>query len=69
MVLTSNARAGCSYFGVRIVRHVRRDLADLAARGYSGVMHRSCILSSNGMVDHEINVHKRVPRKSNARSG
>jgi N-acetylmuramic acid 6-phosphate etherase len=33
------ARAGCSYFGVRIVRHVRRDLADLAARGYCGVLH------------------------------
>src|SRR2546423_7606676 len=33
------ARAGCSHFGVRIVRHVRRDLADLAARGYSGVLH------------------------------
>ncbi len=39
MVLTSNPRAGCSYFGVRIVRHVRRDLADLAARGFSGVLH------------------------------
>jgi N-acetylmuramic acid 6-phosphate etherase len=36
--LTSQ-RAGASYFGVRIVRHVRRDLADLAARGYSGVLH------------------------------
>ena len=33
------ASAGCSYFGVRIVRHVRRDLAGLAARGYSGVLH------------------------------
>src|SRR6266404_3653913 len=33
------ASAGCSYFGVRIVRHVRRDLADLAARGFSGVLH------------------------------
>src|SRR3954447_17961896 len=33
------ASAGCSYFGVRIVRHVRRDMADLAARGYSGVLH------------------------------
>jgi len=31
--------AGCSYFGVRIVRHVRRDLADLVARGYTGVLH------------------------------
>src|SRR5581483_11379038 len=33
------ASAGCSYFGVRIVRHVRRDMADLAARGFSGVLH------------------------------
>jgi hypothetical protein len=39
VVLTSNGRAGCSYFGVCIVRHVRRDLADLAARGFSGVLH------------------------------
>jgi N-acetylmuramic acid 6-phosphate etherase len=33
------ARAGASYFGVRIVRHVQRDMADLAARGYAGVLH------------------------------
>jgi N-acetylmuramic acid 6-phosphate etherase len=33
------ARAGSSYFGVRIPRHVRRDMADLAARGYTGVLH------------------------------
>jgi N-acetylmuramic acid 6-phosphate etherase len=33
------ARAGCSYFGVRIPRHVSRDMADLAARGYTGVLH------------------------------
>jgi N-acetylmuramic acid 6-phosphate etherase len=32
-------RAGCSYFGVRIPRHVRRDMADLASRGYTGVLH------------------------------
>src|SRR6478752_2649676 len=38
--MTSRRRsAGCSYFGARIVRHVRRDMADIAARGYSGVMH------------------------------
>ena len=36
---TDAARAGCSYFGVRIARHVRRDMADLAARGYTGVLH------------------------------
>jgi N-acetylmuramic acid 6-phosphate etherase len=33
------ARSGCSYFGVRILRHARRDMADLAARGYTGVLH------------------------------
>ncbi|HEU5244697.1 MAG TPA: N-acetylmuramic acid 6-phosphate etherase [Gaiellaceae bacterium] len=32
-------RAGCSYFGVRIPRHVRRDMDDLVARGYTGVLH------------------------------
>src|ERR1051325_4147189 len=36
---TEASRAGCSYFGVRIARHVRRDMADLAARGYTGVLH------------------------------
>jgi hypothetical protein len=36
---TEAGRAGCSYFGVRIARHVRRDMADLAARGYTGVLH------------------------------
>jgi N-acetylmuramic acid 6-phosphate etherase len=33
------SRAGVSYFGVRILRHVRRDLQDIAARGYTGVLH------------------------------
>ena len=33
------AGAGSSYFGVRISRHVRRDLTDLAARGFTGVLH------------------------------
>jgi hypothetical protein len=36
---TDPIRAGCSYFGVRIPRHVQRDMADLAARGYTGVLH------------------------------
>jgi N-acetylmuramic acid 6-phosphate etherase len=36
---TEASRAGCSYFGVRVARHVRRDMADLAARGYTGVLH------------------------------
>jgi N-acetylmuramic acid 6-phosphate etherase len=31
--------AGCSYFGVRVLRHVRRDLEDIAARGYDAVLH------------------------------
>src|SRR3954451_14319917 len=39
MVLTSNTRVCCSYLGVRIARHVRHDMADLAARGYTGVLH------------------------------
>ena len=33
------SRAGVSYFGVRILRHVRRDLEDIAARGFSSVLH------------------------------
>ena len=33
------SRTGISYFGVRILRHVRRDLADIAARGYTAVLH------------------------------
>jgi N-acetylmuramic acid 6-phosphate etherase len=36
---TGGFAAGSSYFGVRILRHVRRDLEDLAARGYTGVLH------------------------------
>jgi N-acetylmuramic acid 6-phosphate etherase len=32
-------RAGVSYFGVRIPRHARRDLADIGARGYTAVLH------------------------------
>ena len=36
---TAVTRAGCSYFGVRIPRHAQRDMADLAARGYTGVLH------------------------------
>lgn len=32
-------RAGVAYFGVRIPRHVRRDLQDIAARGYTAVLH------------------------------
>jgi N-acetylmuramic acid 6-phosphate etherase len=32
-------RAGCSYFGVRILRHVKRDLEDIVSRGYTGVLH------------------------------
>jgi N-acetylmuramic acid 6-phosphate etherase len=32
-------RAGVSYFGVRIPRHARRDLQDIAARGYNAVLH------------------------------
>src|SRR5215210_6221689 len=31
--------AGCAYFGVRIRRHVERDLDDLVRRGFGGVLH------------------------------
>jgi N-acetylmuramic acid 6-phosphate etherase len=37
--VAERSRAGCSYFGVRIARHVERDMIDLAARGYAGVLH------------------------------
>lgn len=30
---------GAAYFGSRILRHVRADMEDLAARGFSGVLH------------------------------
>src|SRR6266581_2911165 len=30
---------GCSYFGVRILRHVARDMEDLVRRGFTGVLH------------------------------
>jgi N-acetylmuramic acid 6-phosphate etherase len=33
------SRAGVSYFGVRILRHVRRDLQDIAGRGFTAVLH------------------------------
>jgi N-acetylmuramic acid 6-phosphate etherase len=33
------AVTGCAYFGARILRHVERDLEDLAARGFTGVLH------------------------------
>ena len=32
-------RTGAAYFGVRIPRHVERDLEDLARRGFTGVLH------------------------------
>ena len=35
----TTVRAGTSYFGVRVPRHVERDMADLAALGYRGVTH------------------------------
>jgi N-acetylmuramic acid 6-phosphate etherase len=37
--MTNHLGAGCSYFGVRIPRHARRDMAGLAERGYTGVLH------------------------------
>ena len=32
-------RAGVAYFGSRIVRHVAADMAALAERGFTGVLH------------------------------
>jgi N-acetylmuramic acid 6-phosphate etherase len=32
-------RAGCAYFGVRIPRHAARDMDELAALGYTAVLH------------------------------
>jgi hypothetical protein len=39
MVTPDGSGAGCAYFGVRIPRHVRRDMDDLASRGFTGVLH------------------------------
>jgi N-acetylmuramic acid 6-phosphate etherase len=39
MTASASATVGCSYFGVRILRHVARDLEDLARRGFTGVLH------------------------------
>ncbi|HEV8687868.1 MAG TPA: N-acetylmuramic acid 6-phosphate etherase [Gaiellaceae bacterium] len=39
MTASVSATVGCSYFGVRILRHVARDLEDLARRGFTGVLH------------------------------
>jgi N-acetylmuramic acid 6-phosphate etherase len=36
---STDAIVGCSYFGVRIARHVERDLDDLVRRGFTGVLH------------------------------
>jgi N-acetylmuramic acid 6-phosphate etherase len=35
----SASTIGCSYFGVRIVRHAARDLEDIVRRGFTGVLH------------------------------
>jgi N-acetylmuramic acid 6-phosphate etherase len=39
MTASASATIGCSYFGVRIPRHVARDMEDLARRGFTGVLH------------------------------
>src|SRR5687768_18103789 len=36
---TVKGKAGCAYFGVRVARHVERDLDDLVRRGFTGVLH------------------------------
>ena len=35
----ASGAAGCAYFGVRIPRHVERDLDDLVRRDFTGVLH------------------------------
>jgi N-acetylmuramic acid 6-phosphate etherase len=42
MTAAAEARApvvGCAYFGSRIIRHVERDMEDIARRGFTGVLH------------------------------
>jgi N-acetylmuramic acid 6-phosphate etherase len=39
MTASASATVGCSYFGVRVPRHVARDMEDLARRGFTGVLH------------------------------
>src|SRR6266511_409376 len=39
MTASASATVGCSYFGVRILRHVARDMEDIARRGFTGVLH------------------------------
>jgi N-acetylmuramic acid 6-phosphate etherase len=36
---STDAVVGCSYFGVRVPRHVERDLEDMVRRGFTGVLH------------------------------
>ena len=55
--------AGCSYFGVRIARHVERDLDDLVRRGFAGVLHT---YSENDLAYYR-DTMKRVVDASHAR--
>ena len=60
---TVKGNAGCAYFGVRIVRHVERDLDDLVRRGFTGVLHT---FSENDLAYYR-DTMKRIVDASHAR--
>ena len=59
----TSGTAGCAYFGVRIVRHVERDLDDLVRRGFTGVLHT---FSENDLAYYR-DTMKRIVEASHAR--
>ena len=63
MASTVKGNAGCAYFGVRIVRHVERDLDDLVRRGFTGVLHT---FSENDLAYYR-DTMKRIVEASHAR--
>ncbi len=63
MASTVKGNAGCAYFGVRIVRHVERDLDDLVRRGFTGVLHT---FSENDLAYYR-DTMKRIVAASHAR--
>ncbi len=60
---STSGTAGCSYFGVRIARHVERDLDDLVRRGFTGVLHT---YSENDLAYYR-DTMKRIVESSHAR--
>ena len=59
----ASGATGCAYFGVRIVRHVERDLDDLVRRGFTGVLHT---FSENDLAYYR-DTMKRIVDASHAR--